>query len=484
MLETRWADTHAKGDLLMRRPATKLGSQILRYVLDLLRALPQRAGQRVLLAHGIENGAADAPDGETGEGSPSLGVEGIDGKDEPLDLPRDSEIVFYQVGGEAAAGRSDLHATAHEALAELVREGARVVCFIGGGDTPQLTNIVGPVAGLQIKDSARADAVIFNPRALFHVPFERFKPHIAKAFRLLPETFAEGVWEKETSANGKYEFLAKTTDGAPVAMVLRKGKGHVLLLPSFGPKNVEVVDYILKDRLPISAELPDEPVSDWLEGDDYIFPELKALVAKRDEEKKRIDEVLADYDRQIKDLKAGGQEEFHRLLKGEGAVLKKAVISACRYLGWGRVVDVDQYWKNTIRNKEEDAWLIEPGDLPVEAAIRKGELVIILVRGGKNWATDDECGLLQKFKGRRMQEFDNTRMKAVLLGNYFSAVEAKTRSNPFSAAQIEEAQKDGNGLLATYELFRAIKSEKENRISKDAIREQIKLKTGLITFEI
>jgi hypothetical protein len=406
------------------------------------------------------------------------------GEDEPLDLPGDSEIVFYQVGGGAGAGRSDLHADVHEALAGRISEGARVVCFIGGGETPQLTNIIGPVSGLQIKDSARADAVIFNPRALFHVPFERFKPSIAKAFRLLPETFADGVWEKESSTNGKFEFLAKTTDGAPVAMVLRKGKGYVLLLPSFGPKNVEVVDYILKDRLPLSAELPEEPAGDWLDGDEYVFPELKTLVAKRDEEKKRFNDVLADYDRQIKDLKAGGQQEFHRLLKGEGAVLKKAVIHAFRYLGWSRVVDVDEYWKNTIRNKEEDAWIIDPGDLPVEAGLRKGELVIILVRGGKNWATDDECSLLQKFKGRRMQEFDNTRMKSVLVGNYFSAAEARTRSNPFSAAQIEEAQKDGNGLLTTYELFRAIKAEKENRVSKDAIREQIKLKTGLITFEI
>jgi hypothetical protein len=406
------------------------------------------------------------------------------GKDEPLDFSQESEIVFYQVGDGAAEGRADLHAEVHEALLERVREGLRVVCFIGGGDAPRLTNIIGPVSGLQIKDSARADTVVFNPRALFHVPFERFRPFIAKAYRLLPETFAEGVWEKETASNGKFEFLAKSTDGAPVAMIIRKGKGYVLLLPSFGPKNVEVVDYVLKDKLPLGGELPKEAASDWLDGEEYAFPDLKALIVRRDEEKKRFEEVVADFDRQIREMKAVGQEEFHRLLKGDGAVLKKAVVHAFRYLGWGRVVDVDEYWKNVIRNKEEDAWLIDPGDSPVEIGIRKGELVIILVRSNKNWATDDECALLQKYKGRRMQEFDNTRMKAVLVGNYFSANEAKTRGNPFSAAQVEETQKDGNGLLTTYELFRAIKAEKENRISKQGIREQIKLKTGLITFDI
>ena len=406
------------------------------------------------------------------------------GKDEPFDLPQENEIVFYQVGDVAAEGRADRHARVHEALTERVREGARVVCFIGGGDTPQLTNIIGPVAGLQFRDCARADAVVFNPRALFHVPFERFRPFIAKAYRLLPETFAEGVWEKETASNGKFEFLAKSTDGAPVAMILMKGKGHVLLLPSFGPKNVEVVDCILKDKLPLGAELPEEPAGDWLDGEAYAFPDLKAMIVRREEEKKRFDEVFADFDRQIKEMKAVGQEEFHRLLKGDGAVLRKAIVHAFRYLGWGRVVDVDEYWKNVIRNKEEDAWLIDPGDSPVETGIRKGELVIILVRSNKNWATDDDCALLQKYKGRRMQEFDNTRMKAVLVGNYFSATEAKLRDNPFSASQVEEAQKDGNGLLTTYALFQAIKAEKENRISKDAIREQIKVKTGLIKFDI
>ena len=406
------------------------------------------------------------------------------GLDAPLEIPAGSEIVFYQTGGGTGAGRADLHAGLYETLVERVGEGLKIVCFVGGGETPQLTNIVGPIAGLTIKESGRGDAVVFNPRALFHVPFERFKPSIAKAYRLFDEIPAEGVWEKDTPTNGRIELLAKTGDGAAAAALVRKGKGSILLLPSFGPKNVEVVDSVLKDKLFFGGEGTEEPPPDWSESEEYSFPELKALVVRRDEERKRFEEVLADYDRQIKEMKAGGQTEFLRLLRGEGAGLKKAVIAAFRYLGWGRVVDVDEYWKKVIRSKEEDAWLLEPGDMPVEAAIRKGELVLVLVRAGKNWSTDDECLMLQKFKGRRMQEFDNTRMKAVLVGNYFSAVDPKERSSPFSAGQIEEAQKDGNGLLTTYELFRAIKAEKENRISKDAIREQIRLKTGLITFNI
>jgi hypothetical protein len=248
-------------------------------------------------------------------------------------------------------------------------------------------------------------------------------------------------------------------------------------------KNVEVVDHILKDKLSLAAAMPEEPAVDWLDGEDYVFPELKELMLKKDEEKRRHEAALADIDRRISEMRSAGQEEFHRLLKAEGPELKSAVIHALRYLGWQKVVDVDDYWKNVIRSKEEDAWLVDNAEQNVEVSLRKESLIIVLVRGNKNWATDDECALLQKYKGRRMQEFDNTRMKAVLIGNYFSNVEAKVRDIPFSAAQIEEAQKDGNGLLTTWELFKAVKAEKEKKVGKEALRTQLKTKTGLITFE-
>jgi len=106
----------------------------------------------------------------------------------------------------------------------------------------------------------------------------------------------------------------------------------------------------------------------------------------------------------------------------------------------------------------------------------------VVVRSSRNWAADDDCIRLQRFKGRRMQEFDNTRMKGLLLGNYFNQQEARLRNNPFSQFQIEEAEKDGNALLTTYDLFKAIKAEKEGLITKEEIRRQIKEKSGLIQF--
>ena len=232
---------------------------------------------------------------------------------------------------------------------------------------------------------------------------------------------------------------------------------------------------------PAAAEVEDWS---WLDSEEYAFPGLKGLYAEKDEELKRHAEALTDLDRRIHDMMTTEQQAFHDLLRAEGPALKAAVIHSLRYLGWGRVVDVDDYWKKVIRSKEEDIWLIDDEDQHIEVSMRKNPLILVLVRSGKAWATDDECLLLQKFKGRRMQEFDNTKMKAILLGNYFCRTEAGGRGNPFSPLQVEEAQKDGNGLLTTTELFRAVKAEKEGRARKEDLRRDLGEKAGLIEFSL
>jgi hypothetical protein len=404
------------------------------------------------------------------------------GTEAPLEIPADTEAVFYQLENHGANGRNALHSEVHEALAKRLEAGARVVCFIGGGEVYQLTNIVGAIPRLQLRDDARGESVLFNPRALFHVPFERFRPWLAKAFKLLPEASGEGVWEG-AGPEGKLEFLAKSADGYPVALLAGKGKGSILLLPSFGPKNVDIIDYLLKDTMPLGAPAPAAPAGRWIDDEDFVFPELRELLRRRADEMKRHGEALTEIDRKVAEAKAGGQEEFHKLLTAEGADLTGAVVRALRHFGWGRVVDVNDYWKKVIRSKEEDAWLIESGGPSVEASLRKEELVLVLVRGGAAGAADADCALLQRYKGRRMQEFDNTKMKALLVGNYFSAADPRKRGNPFSPLQVEEAAKDGNGLLTTWDLFRAVKAEKEGRVDKGAIRAQVRQKTGLVSFE-
>jgi hypothetical protein len=47
----------------------------------------------------------------------------------------------------------------------------------------------------------------------------------------------------------------------------------------------------------------------------------------------------------------------------------------------------------------------------------------------------------------------------------------------------EEAQKDGNALLTTAEIFRAVKAQKEGKLLVEDIRKQMAERTGVVVFE-
>ena len=397
-------------------------------------------------------------------------------------LPPDLGTLFFQMGRPGQEGRTR-NGLASE-LGRLVEGGARVICFIGPANLVDLTEVIGMFPELHLGDADRSEDVLSRPKVPFSLIFDRFRPSIAHAYELFQDPIPEASWDKGLSADGTYEFLAKGRDGRPVSVLIRKGKGFYLLLPSFGPKNAEVAGFFLKDVVPLlDLKATEIPEYGWLDGGEYTFPALKDLLLRREDEVRRHAQALREIEDGLKEVRATEQESFNRLLKSDGPELKKAVVQALQYLGWGKVVDVDDYWRKVIRSKEEDVWLIEAGDAPVEVSLQREPLILVLVRGGRNWATDDECALLQKFKGRRMQEFDNTKMKAVLIGNYFLGQEAAARTNPFSPLQVEEAQKDGNGLIATYELFKAVKAEKEGRVRKEDVRRQLAAKSGLVRFE-
>lgn len=226
---------------------------------------------------------------------------------------------------------------------------------------------------------------------------------------------------------------------------------------------------------------PDSPA--WLDAQDYVFPGLLEVYRQMDEENERHQRNLAELEQKLQALKTGEQAAFQKLLIARLPELREAVIRALRYLEYAQVVDVDDYWKHVIRTKEEDIWLLDDADASIEAMIRGGRLTLVAVRSSEGGAADGDGLQLQRYKGRRMQEFNNTKMRAVLIGNYFAAAEPKLREAPFSDSQVKEAAQDGNGLLTTYELFRAIKAEKEKKTTKESIRAQLENKTGLITFE-
>ncbi len=408
------------------------------------------------------------------------------GRTEALVPPKDCRVIFYQINQESPV--SDVHSEVAADLEHIVEDGGAVVCFLGKGSEFQLTNITGRFPHLEFDDCNHPTDVVTVPERPFDLIFDKYGKFISKARSLFPpELVKNGPVKLETEEmgfRGEMQVLAKTPEGSPISVIIRKGKGFYLFFPWFGIKNVEVSDVVLKEMFPLlGLGKNTQDNFDWLEQEEYFFPSLLEIHREREEELKRHEEALRRLDERLSEIRANDQENFQRLLKSQGRELKQAVITAFKSLGWDRVVDVDEYWKNVIRNKEEDIWLIEREDLPVEVMIKKEPLILVVVKSGKDWATDDDCAVLQKFKGRRMQEFDNTKMKAVLVGNYFMRTEARLRKSPFNQIQVEETEKDGNALLTTYDLFKAVKAEKENRVKKEDIQEMFRTRAGLITLD-
>lgn len=408
------------------------------------------------------------------------------GKVESLVPSQDCRLVFYQAN--LTNYGTGLHVGDSEKFERIVADGGGIICFVGDCREYHLTNIIGHIPGLKFGENNLPDKIYGIKDKPFSLIFDQFRPFISRASELFQAHNSLGkklnTREWEPPYEGELQILAESYKNYPVSALLRKGRGFYLLLPWFETKNIEVAELVLDQILPeISPHLYAEEKNIWLDSSEYVFPGLLEVYKQMEEENERHRQILVRLEDKIEELRGTEQEPFNRLLVTQGADLRQAIIRALKYVNWLSVVDVDEYWRRVIRIKEEDIWLLNENDKSVEQLIRSTPLIQVTVRSGKVGATDEDCLLLQRYKGRRMQEFNNTKMKAILVGNYFCEAEAKLREVPFTEAQIGEAAKDGNGLLATYELFKAIKAEKEKKITKEEIREQMKNKVGLITFD-
>lgn len=403
-------------------------------------------------------------------------------KSDPIVLDKDCRMVLYQVLHDNPA--SQVHADGSSSVESLVERGGYAACFIGPSAPFHLTNIFGTVPELAFKDNATPESFVPAKDSPFDGLFQSFGKQILHAFELFPAHYATS-WEfelREAERAFKVRVLAQSADGLPVAALLQKGKGGYILLPWFGDKNPEVALALLRDVMPVLSPKLFAEQGRWIDRPEYQFPELAKLQEQREKVRKEYDEILIRLDAKIQEAKAKSQECFHRLLTAENSELKAAILETLTYLGW-QIVDVDEYWKRVIRSKEEDFWLFERNDVKVEEKLTKESVLLLNIRSGPGGASDEDAMLLQRYKGRRMQEFGNTKMKSVLVGNYFLGQDPAQRPNPFSGRMAEEALKDGNGLLTTAELFRAVKAQKEGKIFVEDIRKQIAERAGIVAFE-
>lgn len=408
------------------------------------------------------------------------------GRVQSLVPPLDCRLVFFQLNlGDSGSG---LHVGDSPNFEAILLDGGIITCFLGAGEEFHLANLFGPIPGLKLEVNKRPTFISKVADSPIGHLLENFSNQIVKSYEIFAdenENISFLPLPEGESTYQQIEILARNYRRRPIAACLRKGKGYLFLLPWFGPKNIEVVRLLLRQILPpLAPYLFEENPFAWIESPDYYFPSLQSVFQQIQEETERHRETIFRLRSQAEELKRKEQQIFFELLTEQNEKLKRALLNAFKYLEWPLVVDVDEYWKRVIRIKEEDIWLIDDAEgKTIEEKLRTSPIILVIVRGGLASAPESDLIALQKFKARRMQEFDNTKMKALLVGNYYFRQDARTRPTPFTQEQIEEAIADGNGLLTTAELFWAIKAEKEGKITKEAIRETIRDKKGLITFD-
>ena len=418
---------------------------------------------------------------------------------ESLLIPEDCRLILYQANNKSTI--SSAHARDSEKFKNVINRGGAVVCFIGKCETFHLTNFVGSIPKLEFKKNDTPHLVTPINEDPFAPIFDKFGKSITDAKKLFPDAMAAGAkvdlksWDP--GSDGEMQVLATSSDGFPISAVIRNGKGYYLFLPWFGDENIRVAEYILTEMYPKLEivepdvpEMPEEPeappsdnTTNWLDKEDYAFPGLQELCQEKEEAQKKFELAITKIDAKIEDLKEKKQAPFQKMLVALGDELAKAAVTALEYIGWKKVVNVNEYWKNVVRDKEEDIWLLEDDTSPIEETIKTNYVFLVNLAASTEPAKDEDCAVLQKFKGRRMQEFNNTKMKSILIGNYFYDQEAKFRKNPFSEEQISDVEKDGNGVLTTYELFKAVKAIMENKIKKEEIQKQMQVQTGQIQFD-
>jgi len=417
---------------------------------------------------------------------------------ESLMIPEDCRLILYQVNNKSTI--SSAHARDSEKFKSVIKKGGAVVCFIGKCETFHLTNFVGNIPKFEFKKNETPNLVNPTSEDPFAPIFDKFGKSITEAKKLFSNAMAAGAkvdlksWDP--SSVGELQVLATSSDGFPISAVIRNGKGYYLFLPWFGDENIRVAEYILSEIYPKLdvvepevPEMPEEPespaaetVSNWLDKEEYAFPGLQELYKEKEEARKKFEQAITKIDAKIEDLKDKKQAPFQKMLVAQGEELTKAVVTALEYIGWKKVVNVNEYWKNVVRDKEENIWLLEESSNPIEETIKTDYVFLVNLAASTEPAKDEDCAVLQKYKGRRMQEFNNTKMKSILIGNYFYDKEAKFRKNPYSEDQTSDVEKDGNGILTTYELFKAVKAVMENKIKKEEIQKQMQAQIGQIQF--
>ena len=404
----------------------------------------------------------------------------VSGDTEPLIPPEDCKIIFYNADDDDPA--SSIHIDDTKYFKTLISSGSVMVCFVGKTRDSHITNLTG------IPFSNEVFSPLSNPSKIEVAQDSPFTPIFSRLGGLISRCAAL-LWKASLEENGTQVIARHKETETSVAACFKYKKGFFVLLPYFGDGefNIDVIELLLNEILPaIKPDLFEDKENKWLQDSRYYVPNLIDLHAKRKSVQKEYADKIKKIEKKIKEVQDREQDTLNKLLTSKEDPLKETVLHWFKYIGF-TVIDVDKYWeslsrqkKEPSRQKEEDIWLFQEN----KPNVSKDELILVEVKSrSTKGASDNNVGVIERYKSRRMKEFGHTNMKGLLIGNYFFNKPAHRRKLPFSDNQVKDAERDENALLTTYDLFKVIRMEKEKKLSKNDIRAKIMSTNGVIKWD-
>lgn len=277
----------------------------------------------------------------------------------------------------------------------------------------------------------------------------------------------------------KFTVLATNNFDVPVALKCKLKNGFFILLPQT-TKKTEAIRLLLDEILPLLTPdiFPERQVFSWLNKKEYRFESESKLENEKTKLKKEYRKKYDEVDTKIQKL---NQElkPFKQLIVADDENFEdEDKLSACvkytlNYLEFKKVIDMDEIAEKEGKQKEEDFHVIDDSFY-----------AIVECKGTSKSAIPDEYyGDLIKYLNRRKTDLSNSSLSGILIVNHHRYKEPMMRTETFKPETINDAKRDGVGLLSTFNLYKAIRLEKKGKITKSQIRE-IMNKKGKIEFLI
>lgn len=301
-----------------------------------------------------------------------------------------------------------------------------------------------------------------------HGKILKFNPKISKEWtltRLLSEHLQSASYNCTLSVLHPYPELIerwlpllKNKFGDNVAGVILPSevrKGWIFILPNLNQKAAfitKLIDQILPNLVP--SLFSEQEYTSWINRSEYTLPQVNRLHQKIVEIREKANLEVAILEEKI-EYQQNTNAYLFKLLTETGDTLVQAVIETLQILGFQQIKDVDkELAEQGIQNQNRE-----------DLQIHDYETILLLeVKGIKNFPCDDDALAVTKYPILRMREWNRVNIQGLTIINHRRHIPPLARDNalPFRKEILDVAEEQQIGLLTTWDLHRLTRSFIQN----------------------